>query len=130
MKEKLESRCNPKNDPKLVKNLVEMGFTAKKVIRAIQIKKWVEIFWILSSNRIPNITFHRSNVAEALEWLIEHQEDSDDESEEGDLEIPSPSSDEVDLNAAGPSSSKNTRRKKTMKETCTDLKEGNSLQQV
>ncbi|KYM84189.1 Ubiquitin-associated domain-containing protein 1 [Atta colombica] len=57
IKEKLEIRCNPINDLKVVKSLVEMGYPHKKVLKA-------------------------SNMTEALEWLIEHQDDSDDDSDD------------------------------------------------
>lgn len=50
----------------------------------------------------------RSNMTEALEWLIEHQDDSD---EEGDDETDLLSEDTTDANVAGPSSSINTKKK-------------------
>ncbi|KAL0108846.1 hypothetical protein PUN28_014159 [Cardiocondyla obscurior] len=62
IKEKLEARYKPVNDPKVVKTLIEMGYPHKKVLKALCLR--------------------RSNMTEALEWLIEHQDDSDDEDDD------------------------------------------------
>ncbi|XP_033220457.1 ubiquitin-associated domain-containing protein 1 [Belonocnema kinseyi] len=80
IKERLEARYKPPNDPKAVKYLMDMGFTENKVIKALSLRKM--------------------NTADALEWLIEHQDDSDEE----DLQLPI-----LDLDAmiAGPSTSGN-----------------------
>ncbi|KYM98711.1 Ubiquitin-associated domain-containing protein 1, partial [Cyphomyrmex costatus] len=66
IKEKLEARCNPINDPKIVKNLIEMGYPHKKVLKALCLRKQVST----------------SNMTEALEWLIDHQDDSDNDSDD------------------------------------------------
>ncbi|XP_011499025.1 PREDICTED: ubiquitin-associated domain-containing protein 1 isoform X2 [Ceratosolen solmsi marchali] len=85
IKDKLEEQLKPPNDPKAVKYLVEMGFSEVKVTKALQLKKM--------------------NTAEALEWLFEHQDDSDN-----DEDIPTL---ETILDAdAGPSSSDNESEKK------------------
>ncbi|XP_012230717.1 ubiquitin-associated domain-containing protein 1 [Linepithema humile] len=98
IKEKLEARCKPTNDPKVVKTLIEMGYSHKKVLKALRLR--------------------RSNMTEALEWLIEHQDDSDEE-EDDEADILSMDT-TVDANVAGPSSSINTK-KKSLKDACVEL---------
>lgn len=94
IKEKLEIRCKPTNDPKIVKTLIEMGYSQKKVSKALRLRK--------------------SNMTEALEWLIEHQDDTDDEDDETDFLS-------MDIeNIAGPSSSVSTK-KKSLKDACIEL---------
>lgn len=39
IKEKLEVRCKPTNDPKVVKTLIEMGYSHKKVLKALRLRK-------------------------------------------------------------------------------------------
>ncbi|XP_050466826.1 ubiquitin-associated domain-containing protein 1 isoform X2 [Cataglyphis hispanica] len=97
IKEKLEVRCKPTNDPKVVKTLVEMGYSHKKVLKALRLRK--------------------SNMTEALEWLIEHQDDLDDENDETDfLSMDTTTSESI----AGPSSSISTK-KKSLKDACIEL---------
>lgn len=61
-------------------------------------------------------------MTEALEWLIEHQDDSDDEEDDGiDFLFV-----DADANIASPSSSQNAK-KKSFKDACLELFEtGNS----
>ncbi|KAG5307425.1 CCD25 protein, partial [Acromyrmex insinuator] len=99
IKEKLEARCNPINDLKVIKNLVEMGYPRKKVLKALL------------------CLCFRSNMTEALEWLIEHQDDSDDDSND-EIDF-SPANTMTDTDIANPSSS-NTK-KKSFKEACLEL---------
>ncbi|XP_018350544.1 PREDICTED: ubiquitin-associated domain-containing protein 1 [Trachymyrmex septentrionalis] len=94
IKEKLQARCNPINDQKVVKSLVEMGYPHKKVLKALRLRK--------------------SNMTEALEWLIEHQDDSDDDSDDEIDFLP------ADTDIGNPSSSMNTK-KKSFKEACLEL---------
>lgn len=63
-------------------------------------------------------------MTEALEWLIEHQDDSDEEEDdEADF-----LSTDTDVNVAGPSSS--ITKKKSLKDACIELFEtGNSYVQ-
>ncbi|XP_011870110.1 PREDICTED: ubiquitin-associated domain-containing protein 1 [Vollenhovia emeryi] len=96
IKEKLEARCKPINDPKVVKTLIEMGYPHKKVLKALRLRK--------------------SNMTEALEWLIEHQDDSDDEEEEDFLSVDTT----TDTNIASPSSSMGVK-KKLSKDACLEL---------
>ncbi|XP_012064235.1 PREDICTED: ubiquitin-associated domain-containing protein 1-like [Atta cephalotes] len=98
IKEKLEIRCNPINDLKVVKSLVEMGYPHKKVLKALRLRK--------------------SNMTEALEWLIEHQDDSDDDSDDEIDFLPVNTMTDTDI--ANPSSSMNTK-KKSFKEACLEL---------
>ena len=97
IKEKLEARCKPTNDPKVVKTLMEMGYSHKKVFKALRLRK--------------------SNMTEALEWLIEHQDDSDDEDDETDYLSMDTITDE---NVAGPSSSVSIKNK-SLKDACIEL---------
>jgi len=63
-------------------------------------------------------------MTEALEWLIEHQDDSDEE-EDDEANFLSVDT-TADVNVAGPSSSMNTT-KKSLKDACIELFEtGNS----
>lgn len=106
VKEKLEARCKPTNDPKVVKTLIEMGYSQKKVLKALRLRK--------------------SNMTEALEWLIEHQDDSDDEeNDETDVLLADTT---TDPNIAGPSSS--VRTKKSLKDACIELFEAEGNQDV
>ncbi|XP_018306539.1 ubiquitin-associated domain-containing protein 1 [Mycetomoellerius zeteki] len=98
IKEKLEARCNPINDPKVVKSLIEMGYPHKKVLKALCLRK--------------------SNMTEALEWLIEHQDDSDDDSDDETDFLPADTMTDTDI--ANPGSSMNTK-KKSFKEACLEL---------
>lgn len=103
IKEKLEARCKPTNDPKVVKTLIEMGYSHKKVLKALRLRK--------------------SNMTEALEWLIEHQDDPDDE-EDDETDFLSMDT-TIDANVAGPSSSISTKNK-SLKDACIELfEEGN-----
>ncbi|XP_014215713.1 ubiquitin-associated domain-containing protein 1 isoform X2 [Copidosoma floridanum] len=82
IKEKLQAQLQPPNDPKAVKYLVDMGFSERRALKALRLRKM--------------------NASEALEWLLEHQDDPDDEE---DLQLSSLNSflgDQV-----GPSSSGN-----------------------
>ncbi|EFN87362.1 Ubiquitin-associated domain-containing protein 1 [Harpegnathos saltator] len=106
IKEKLETRCKPTNDPKVVKTLVEMGYPHKKVLKALRLRK--------------------SNMTEALEWLIEHQDDSDKEEDE-EMDFLSLDTTE-DSSGAGPSTSLNT--KKSLKEACIELFEAENHDQT
>ncbi|XP_071650693.1 ubiquitin-associated domain-containing protein 1 [Temnothorax longispinosus] len=95
IKEKLEARCKPINDPKVVKTLIEMGYPHKKVLKALRLRK--------------------SNMTEALEWLIEHQDDSDDEDDDF-LSVDTM----TDTNIASPSFSMGAK-KKSLKDACLEL---------
>ncbi|XP_024875807.1 ubiquitin-associated domain-containing protein 1 [Temnothorax curvispinosus] len=95
IKEKLEARCKPINDPKVVKTLIEMGYPHKKVLKALRLRK--------------------SNMTEALEWLIEHQDDSDDEDDDF-LSVDTM----TDTNIASPSFSMGVK-KKLLKDACLEL---------
>ncbi|XP_014481319.1 PREDICTED: ubiquitin-associated domain-containing protein 1 [Dinoponera quadriceps] len=105
IKEKLEARCKPINDPKVVKTLVEMGYPHKKVLKALRLRK--------------------SNMTEALEWLIEQDDSDEEEDEEMDL----PMGTTVDASGAGPSTSMNTK-KKSLKEACIELFEEENQDQT
>ncbi|CAK9799827.1 Ubiquitin-associated domain-containing protein 1 [Anthophora quadrimaculata] len=59
LKEKLEQRCKPNINPNTIETLIEMGYSKKKVQKALHLRK--------------------SNMMEALEWLTEHQNDPEDE---------------------------------------------------
>lgn len=98
IKEKLEARCKPVSDPKVVKTLIEMGYPQKKVLKALRLRK--------------------SNMTEALEWLIEHQDDSDDEDDDGTDFLDSVDT-TTDTSIASPSSSLNTKKK--LKDACLEL---------
>jgi len=39
IKDRLEVRCKPVNDPKAMKILMEMGYPQKKVIKALRLRK-------------------------------------------------------------------------------------------
>ncbi|XP_011345530.1 ubiquitin-associated domain-containing protein 1 isoform X3 [Ooceraea biroi] len=98
IKDRLEVRCRPVNDPKATKTLMEMGYPQKKVLKALRLRK--------------------SNITEALEWLIEHQDDSDD-SDDGDVDFLSADT-TANGSVAGPSSSIGTK-KKLLKDACAEL---------
>ncbi|KAL7302773.1 hypothetical protein TKK_0004816 [Trichogramma kaykai] len=86
IKEKLEVQLKPPNDPKAVKFLVDMGFSERKALRALQLRKM--------------------NTSEALEWLVEHEDDPEDTEE---LQLPLL---ESILEEAGPSSSSQEENRK------------------
>ncbi|XP_012152113.1 kip1 ubiquitination-promoting complex subunit 2 isoform X3 [Megachile rotundata] len=95
LKDKLEAKCKPTIDPNTVKVLMEMGYSHKRVIKALCLRK--------------------SNISEALEWLIEHQDDSDNDD---DLHfLIEKDNDKV---VAGSSLSNSTRRR-SLKEMCIEL---------
>ncbi|XP_028046643.1 ubiquitin-associated domain-containing protein 1 isoform X2 [Monomorium pharaonis] len=98
IKEKLETRCRPTNDPKVIRTLVEMGYSHKKVLKALRLRK--------------------SNMTEALEWLIDHQDDSDDEEDDEDFLSVDAMTDTT--NIASPSSSASTK-KKSLRDACLEL---------
>ncbi|KYN01378.1 Ubiquitin-associated domain-containing protein 1, partial [Cyphomyrmex costatus] len=91
IKEKLEARCNP---------LIEMGYPHKKVLKALCLRKQIEL-------------------TEAIEWLIEHQDDSDiDLNDDSDF-----LSMDTDIDIANPSSSMKAK-KKSFKDACLELFKG------
>lgn len=98
IKEKFKGRCCPNIDSKAIKALTDMGYSFKKVITALHIRK--------------------SDMTEALEWLIEHQDDPD-EYYEDDATVISLYA-KTDINEAGPSSSTGSTEI-TFKEACADL---------
>lgn len=59
----------------------------------------------------------RSNMAEALEWLLEQDDSDEEEDEEVDFLF---TNTKIDASGAGPSTSTSTK-KKTLKEACTEL---------
>ncbi|XP_015521916.2 ubiquitin-associated domain-containing protein 1 [Neodiprion pinetum] len=101
IRERWETRCKPPNDPKSVKYLMDMGFSEKKVLKALRLRKM--------------------NTSEALEWLIEHGDDPDEE----DFELPSLDA-SLDVDTGGPSSSGTSGRRRSLKEACVDLFKGGS----
>ncbi|XP_029054167.2 ubiquitin-associated domain-containing protein 1 isoform X3 [Osmia bicornis bicornis] len=104
LKEKLEIKCKPTIDPNIVKVLMEMGYSHQRVIKALCLRK--------------------SNISEALEWLIEHQDDSDDDNDnndDNDLSILTER--DNDNVVAGSSLSDNTKRR-SLKEVCIELFKG------
>lgn len=101
LREKLELRSKPPNDPKTVKYLMDIGFSEKKVLKSLRLKKM--------------------NASEALEWLIEHQDDADDD--ENEFELPS-LDEEANVETPGPSSSSGGARKRSIKDTCIDIIKG------
>ncbi|XP_034951759.1 ubiquitin-associated domain-containing protein 1 [Chelonus insularis] len=112
IREKLELRYKPLYDPKAVKYLTDIGFSEKKVLIALRICKM--------------------NVSEALEWLIEREDDSEHDNEDSmflnlDLDsieqFPGPSS-----SSGGPSASQPRRR--SIKEACIDIIKGTGGQDV
>ncbi|XP_008560337.1 ubiquitin-associated domain-containing protein 1 [Microplitis demolitor] len=125
IRETLELRYKPPYDPKTVKYLTDIGFAEAKVLRALRICKM--------------------NVSEALEWLIEHQDDPDDYDNDDYSLLPSIQGDaESNNQAAGPSSGSPTgsgsksgtgskpglgsgpgsSRRKSIKEACFDIIKG------
>ncbi|KAK0166474.1 hypothetical protein PV328_004894 [Microctonus aethiopoides] len=112
IKDKLELRFKPPNDPKTVKYLTDIGFSEKKVLKALRLRKM--------------------NVSEALEWLIEHQDDPDDDDEferifvDGGLinnDAPGPSSPSISVGSGAV-------RRKSIKETCLDMFKGSGRQSL
>nr|ACE75347.1 ubiquitin-associated domain-containing protein [Glyptapanteles indiensis] len=114
IRETLELRYRPPYDPKTVKYLTDIGFAEAKVLRALRICKM--------------------NVSEALEWLIEHQEDPDDCDNDDYSSLPSIQADGDPKNeppgTPGPSSGSPTgskpgsSRRKSIKEACFDIIKG------
>lgn len=104
LQKELKARCKPTIDPNIVKILMEMGYSHKKVLKALRLRK--------------------SNMTEALEWLIENQDDSDDNNEDDDLDLLFSESNKNE-DVAGPSLSANVR-KKSLKEACIELFKGES----
>ena len=83
---------------------MEMGYSHQRVIKALCLRK--------------------SNISEALEWLIEHQDDSDDDNDnndDNDLSILTER--DNDNVVAGSSLSDNTKRR-SLKEVCIELFKG------
>lgn len=106
IREKLETRCKPSNDPKTVKYLMDIGFTEKKVVKALRLKKM--------------------NASEALEWLIEHQDDPENQDDEHEFELPS-IDETANITSSEPSSSSGSPtsvRRKSIKDTCIDILKG------
>ncbi|XP_012270240.1 ubiquitin-associated domain-containing protein 1 [Orussus abietinus] len=95
IRERLEARNKPPYDPKVVKHLMDIGFSEKKVLKALRLRKM--------------------NTSEALEWLIEHEDDPDEET----LELP-PLDPDFDANTPGPSFS----RKNSVQENHNNLVRG------
>lgn len=62
------------------------------------------------------------NTSEALEWLIEHGDDPDEE----DFELPSLDA-SLDVDTGGPSSSGTSGRRRSLKEACVDLFKGGNV---
>ncbi|KAF3420537.1 hypothetical protein E2986_06444 [Frieseomelitta varia] len=60
LKEKL--KCKTDIDPNAIKIITEMGYSKKKVLKALYLQK--------------------SNITEALEWLTEHQNDPEDDNDD------------------------------------------------
>lgn len=75
--------------------------------------------------------YFRSNISEALEWLIEHQDDSDDDNDNNDVnDLGILTERDNDNVIAGSSLSDNTKRR-SLKEVCIELfKGGNYLEVV
>lgn len=48
IKEKLEAQLKPPNDPKAVKYLVDMGFSERKALKALRLRKYVHFYSPLS----------------------------------------------------------------------------------
>ncbi|KAJ8688255.1 hypothetical protein QAD02_024050 [Eretmocerus hayati] len=112
IRKKLEAQLKPPNDPKAVKYLVDMGFSERKALKALRLRKM--------------------NTTEALEWLLEHQDDPDDD----DSQLPDLSellSDDSGSTSAGASqgsrrsSIKETFSKITKKKTGPEKKPPNLL---
>ncbi|XP_076242778.1 kip1 ubiquitination-promoting complex subunit 2 [Calliopsis andreniformis] len=103
LQEKLKARCKPNIDSNVVKTLMEMGYSHKKAVKALRLRK--------------------SNITEALEWLIENQDNPDDYDEDDDLDLLISSESNNNKDVAGPSSSVNAK-KKSLKEACIELFKG------
>ncbi|XP_066603420.1 ubiquitin-associated domain-containing protein 1 [Prorops nasuta] len=102
VKEKLESRCKPTIDSQVMKVLIDMGFPEKEVIKALKLKK--------------------SNMSEALEWLVLNT--YMDEDDENNHRVDDMSLDmDIDGDTAGPSFL-GGNKKISLKAACTDLFEG------
>ncbi|XP_063985352.1 ubiquitin-associated domain-containing protein 1 [Diachasmimorpha longicaudata] len=99
IREKLEVRSQPPNDPKTVKYLMDIGFPEKQVLKALKLKKM--------------------NTSEALDWLIDHQEE---EGEEEELGFPSLLEDPLETPVPGPGGSgPSSDRRKSFKSGFSDL---------
>ncbi|XP_053997726.1 ubiquitin-associated domain-containing protein 1 isoform X3 [Hylaeus anthracinus] len=105
LQEKFKAKCKPTIDQNTVKTLMEMGYSHKKVLKALCLRK--------------------SNITEALTWLIDHQNDPDDDDDnDEDLDLLTIERD-TDKYVADPSSS-TSARKKSLKDTCIELFKGES----
>lgn len=102
LKEKLKARCKPTIDPNTVDTLMDMGYSRMKVLKALHLRK--------------------SNITEALGWLIDHQNDPDDDDNDDDLDLFIIEEDNDKYVAD--SSSSTTARKKSLKDTCIELFKG------
>ncbi|XP_053981647.1 ubiquitin-associated domain-containing protein 1 isoform X6 [Hylaeus volcanicus] len=103
LQEKFKAKCKPTIDQNTVKTLMEMGYSHKKVLKALCLRK--------------------SNITEALTWLIDHQNDPDDDDDnDKDLDLLTIERD-TDKYVADPSSS-TSARKKSLKDTCIELFKG------
>ncbi|XP_053997725.1 ubiquitin-associated domain-containing protein 1 isoform X2 [Hylaeus anthracinus] len=103
LQEKFKAKCKPTIDQNTVKTLMEMGYSHKKVLKALCLRK--------------------SNITEALTWLIDHQNDPDDDDDnDEDLDLLTIERD-TDKYVADPSSS-TSARKKSLKDTCIELFKG------
>ncbi|XP_020288199.1 ubiquitin-associated domain-containing protein 1 isoform X2 [Pseudomyrmex gracilis] len=95
IKGRLEDKYRLTHDPKLVKTLMDMGYPQKKVVKALRLRKL--------------------RIIDALEWLIEHQDDPDDQDSETDLTMDTT----TDASAADPGSS--SPRIKWLYDECDEL---------
>ncbi|XP_076635302.1 kip1 ubiquitination-promoting complex subunit 2 isoform X2 [Colletes latitarsis] len=104
LKEKLKARCKPTIDPNAVETLMKMGYSHAKILKALRLRK--------------------SNLIDALGWLMEHQNDPDDDDYDDDLDLVSIEKDNYKY-VADPSSS-TSAKKKSFKDACIELFEGGS----
>ncbi|XP_076669804.1 kip1 ubiquitination-promoting complex subunit 2 isoform X1 [Andrena cerasifolii] len=104
LEQKLKEKCKPNIDPNTVKILMEMGYSHESVLKVLRLRK--------------------SNITEALEWLIDNQDNLDDNEEDDDLS-PVAIENNNDNDTAGPSLPGN-QRKKSLKEACIELFKGDS----
>ncbi|XP_011301501.1 ubiquitin-associated domain-containing protein 1 [Fopius arisanus] len=99
IREKLQQRSQPPNDPKTVKYLTDIGFPEGQVLKALKIKKM--------------------NTSEALDWLIDHQDEEDDEEE--DLGLPAPVENPPEGSHEPSGSGPSTERRKSFKSGFSDF---------
>ncbi|XP_043262528.1 ubiquitin-associated domain-containing protein 1 [Colletes gigas] len=104
LKEKLKARCKPTIDPNAVDTLMKMGYSHTKILKALRLRK--------------------SNLIEALGWLMEHQNDPDDDDYDDDLDLVSNEKDNYKY-VADPSSP-TSAKKKSFKDACIELFKGES----